>query len=61
MNERARPERLTQNRVVTLSNVVAKIETLEQRRAKTRDLKQAMMQELLTGITRFVSPEVAHA
>ena len=39
----------------------AEIEALEQRRAKTADLKQAMMQELLTGRTRLVSPEVAHA
>ena len=30
-------------------------------RDKTRDLKQAMMQELLTGKTRLVKPEVAHA
>ena len=29
---------------------------LEQRREKTRALKQAMMQELLTGRTRLVSP-----
>ncbi len=32
---------------------------LEQRRAKTRALKQAMMQELLTGKSRLVSPEDA--
>ena len=30
---------------------------LEQRRDKTRDLKQAMMQELLTGRTRLVEVE----
>ena len=29
---------------------------LEQRREKTRALKQAMMQELLTGRTRLLSP-----
>jgi type I restriction enzyme S subunit len=34
---------------------------LEQRREKTRALKQAMMQELLTGKTRIVSPAQAHA
>ena len=34
---------------------------LEQRRAKTRDLKQAMMQELLTGKTRLVSGRRFHA
>jgi len=32
----------------------AEIAVLEQRRAKTRDLKKAMMQELLTGRTRLV-------
>ena len=33
----------------------AEIEVIEQRRAKTADLKQAMMQELLTGRTRLVN------
>ena len=37
-----------------LSDMDAKIAALEARRAKTRDLKQAMMQELLTGRTRLV-------
>ena len=37
-----------------LSDMDAEIEALEQRRAKTRDLKQAMMQELLTGRTRLI-------
>lgn len=37
----------------------AEIEALEQRRAKTADLKQAMMQELLTGKTRLVEPQVS--
>ncbi len=40
-----------------LSDMDAEIEALEQRRAKTRDLKQAMMQELLTGKTRLVNVE----
>ena len=31
-----------------------KISILEARRNKTRDLKQGMMQELLTGMTRLV-------
>jgi hypothetical protein len=31
-----------------------KIAILESRRNKTRDLKQGMMQELLTGMTRLV-------
>lgn len=39
-----------------LSDMDAEIEALEQRRAKTADLKQAMMQELLTGRTRLIKP-----
>ena len=37
-----------------LSDMDAEIAALEQRRAKTRALKQGMMQELLTGKTRLV-------
>lgn len=37
-----------------LSDMDAEIQTLEKRRAKTRELKQAVMQELLTGKTRLV-------
>jgi type I restriction enzyme S subunit len=37
-----------------LSDMDAELEALEQRREKTRELKQAMMQELLTGRTRLV-------
>ncbi|MBU1661543.1 MAG: restriction endonuclease subunit S, partial [Chloroflexi bacterium] len=37
-----------------LSDMDAEINALEQRRAKTRLLKQGMMQELLTGRTRLV-------
>jgi type I restriction enzyme S subunit len=37
-----------------LSDMDAELRALEQRREKTRDLKQAMMQELLTGKTRLV-------
>lgn len=37
-----------------LSDMDAEIAALEQRREKTRALKQAMMQELLTGKTRLV-------
>jgi len=44
-----------------LTEMDAEVAGLEQRRAKTRDLKQAMMQELLTGRTRLVSPKEAHA
>ena len=37
-----------------LSDMDAELSALEARRDKTRDLKQAMMQELLTGRTRLV-------
>ena len=37
-----------------LTDMDAELEALEQRRDKTRELKQAMMQELLTGRTRLV-------
>jgi type I restriction enzyme, S subunit len=37
-----------------LSDMDAELAALEQRLAKTRDLKQGMMQELLTGRTRLV-------
>lgn len=37
-----------------LTEMDAELEALEQRREKTRALKQAMMQELLTGRTRLV-------
>jgi type I restriction enzyme S subunit len=37
-----------------LSDLDAELWALEQRREKTRNLKQAMMQELLTGKTRLV-------
>lgn len=37
-----------------LSDMEAEIAALEQKRNKTRDLKQGMMQELLTGKTRLV-------
>jgi type I restriction enzyme S subunit len=39
-----------------LSDMDAELAALEQRREKTRLLKQAMMQELLTGRTRLVPP-----
>ena len=44
-----------------LSDMDAELAALEARRDKTRDLKQAMMQELLTGKTRLVSTGGAHA
>ena len=44
-----------------LTDMDAEIATLEQRRRKTRALKRAMMQELLTGKTRLVTQKAAHA
>jgi type I restriction enzyme S subunit len=44
-----------------LFEIDAELACLEQRREKTRALKQGMMQELLTGRTRLVSPKVSHA
>lgn len=38
----------------TISDMDAELAALEQRRDKTRLLKQGMMQELLTGRTRLV-------
>ena len=43
-----------------LSDMDAELSALESRRDKTRNIKQAMMQELLTGKTRLVTPEVVH-
>ena len=37
-----------------LSDMDAELSVLESRRDKTRNIKQAMMQELLTGKTRLV-------
>ena len=37
-----------------LTDLDAELAALEQRRAKTRALKQGMMQELLTGKTRLL-------
>lgn len=37
-----------------LSEMDTEIQALEQRRSKTAELKQGMMQELLTGRTRLV-------
>lgn len=44
-----------------LSDMDDELAALEARRDKTRDLKQAMMQELLTGRTRLVLAGGAHA
>jgi Restriction endonuclease S subunits len=42
-----------------LSDIDAEIDALEARRDKTRAIKQAMMQQLLTGRVRLVKPEAA--
>jgi type I restriction enzyme S subunit len=44
-----------------LSDMDSELAALEQRMSKTRALKQAMMQELLTGKTRLVPPAPTHA
>ena len=44
-----------------LSDMDAEVSALEARRHKTRDLKKAMMQELLTGKTRLVPAGGGHA
>ena len=44
-----------------LSDMDAEISVLEQRRNKAKDIKQAMMQELLTGKTRLVTLEGSNA
>ena len=44
-----------------LSDMDAELSALVARRDKTRDLKQAMMQELLTGKTRLIPTGGAHA
>ncbi|ARK96182.1 hypothetical protein BOC43_17050 [Burkholderia pseudomallei] len=43
-----------------LSSMDVELANLEARRDKTRNLKQAMMQELLTGKTRLISKEEIH-
>lgn len=43
-----------------LSGMDAEIAALEQRLVKTRDLKQGIMQELLTGRIRLVKPKPVH-
>jgi type I restriction enzyme S subunit len=42
-----------------LTDMDTEIQTLQQRLSKTRQIKQGMMQELLTGRIRLVKPEVA--
>ena len=47
--------------VAVLSDMDSEIGQLEQRRDKTRSIKQGMMQALLTGRVRLVKPEPASA
>lgn len=52
------PEPGEQGAIATvLSNMDAEIKALEQRREKTRAIKQGTMQQLLTGRVRLVTPE----
>lgn len=54
------PNRNEQNAIVhILSDMEDGITTLEQRRDKTKSIKQGMMQTLLTGRVRLVEPEGA--
>ena len=51
------PDTEEQTAIATiLSDMDAEIQALEQRLGKTRQIKQGMMQELLTGKTRLVQP-----
>ncbi|ESS13217.1 hypothetical protein MOLA814_02218 [Betaproteobacteria bacterium MOLA814] len=43
-----------------LSDIDAELSELETLRDKTRNIKQAMMQELLTGKTRLIAKEGSH-
>ena len=52
------PSRTEQEAIVTvLSDMEAEIATLEHRLEKIREVKQGMMQQLLTGRVRLVEPE----
>lgn len=54
------PDTEEQTAIATiLSDMDEEIQALEQRLSKTRQIKQGMMQELLTGKTRLVKPEQA--
>ncbi|MCX2801107.1 restriction endonuclease subunit S [Microbulbifer thermotolerans] len=56
----ALPTRNEQTAIATiLSDMDEEIQALQQRLEKTRQIKQGMMQELLTGRTRLVKPEQA--
>ena len=52
------PPKAEQDAIATvLSDIDAELEALQQRRTKIAAIKQAMMQELLTGRTRLVEPQ----
>lgn len=54
------PSEKEQTAIATiLSDMDAEIQILHQRLSKIRQIKQGMMQELLTGRIRLVKPEVA--
>jgi type I restriction enzyme S subunit len=56
------PESAEQTAIAeVLTDMDRELAALHQRLAKTRDIKRAMMQELLTAKTRLCSPEVPHA
>lgn len=56
------PDVAEQNAIATiLYDMDNEIVALEARRGKTQNLKQAMIQELLTGRTRLVEPEAVNA
>lgn len=58
--EFAIPERKEQTAIATiLSDMDTELAALETKLAKARQLKQGMMQELLTGRVRLVSPAIA--
>lgn len=53
------PGKAEQTAIATiLSDMDEEIQALESRLDKTRQIKQGMMQELLTGKTRLVNPQV---
>lgn len=57
------PQGIEEQRAIAtvLSEMNAEIVAIEAQREKVNDLKQAIMQELLTGKTRLIARELAHA
>jgi len=56
MSTIGQPEHATQNRVIStlLSDMDAELAALEAKLAKARQIKQGMIQELLTGRIRLI-------